>query len=180
MRFLIYILIAFYLFASHVCAAVYEWKDENGVVNFTDDPGKIPAKFLKKAKKRPSITVESSEPSTAAVPEGREKLPAAEQLHPDKKEVLIGGHNEEWWRSSFNNTRNEIKAIQERLPGKKEELNTARRKVTIYPFPQYRKAYYDLLGEIEKDEARIGELGGVLETLDIEAAKAGVPLDWRR
>lgn len=180
MRFLTCILMAFFLSAFPVCAAVYEWKDDNGVVNFTDDPENIPAKYLKRAKKRPSITVESTESSPAAVPGGREKAPAAQQLSPDKKEVLFGGHNEEWWRSSFNNTRNEIKAIQERLPGKKEELNAARRKVTIYPFPQYRKAYYDLLGEIEKDEARIGELGGVLETLDIEAAKAGVPLDWRR
>ncbi len=57
MRFLIYILMVVFLLSFPVCAAVYEWKDDNGVVNFTDDPENIPAKYLKKAKKRPSATV---------------------------------------------------------------------------------------------------------------------------
>ena len=46
------------LFAAlTVNAETYTWTDSKGVVNFTDDPTMIPAKFKAKAKKREDITI---------------------------------------------------------------------------------------------------------------------------
>jgi hypothetical protein len=180
MKFLLLVLLPVFLLAFPVCAAVYEWKDENGVVNFTDDPANIPAKYLKRVKKRPSITVESPVSVPPPASEGSEKSPVEEQGPSRGNKVLFGGHDEQWWRNEFSTIRNEMKVIQEKLPGRNEALAQARRKFTIYQSPQYRKAYYDLLGEIQMDEARLTELGGMLEALETEAARAEVPLEWRK
>ena len=45
------LLISFMLiFASSASATVYKWADEGGVMNFTDDYGKIPPDYRNKAK----------------------------------------------------------------------------------------------------------------------------------
>ncbi len=54
MKSLLYSILIFFLFSIPAGAELYEWKDDNGVVNFTDNPDKIPAKYLKRVRKRPS------------------------------------------------------------------------------------------------------------------------------
>ena len=73
-----------------------------------------------------------------------------------------------------------MKTIQETLPEKKETLNVLRRKRILYQKPGYRTAYFDLLAEIEKDEARITEVRNQLADLDSEADKSGLPQEWRQ
>ena len=110
------------------------------------------------------------------------KAPAASGQEPDtqKIEKLYGGHEQIWWRSRFSDIRNELKAVQEGLLGKKEELVGLRRQMTIYNYGRDRKAYYDKLAEIEKDETREKELNEQLNSLDLEASKAGIPAEWRQ
>jgi len=180
MRYLSCFLLAFFLYSIPADAAVYEWTDDKGVVNFTDNPENIPAKYRSKARKRPSITAEPSESAPAQPQQPAEGPKAVEPTPQPERVVLYGGHDEEWWRSSYGGLRNEIKVIQDGLPAKREDLVVARRRFTIYTFPQNRRAYFDLMAEIEKDEARINELNSQLEAMDLQAARAGVPLDWRR
>lgn len=180
MKVFLILFIATFLFSFTARATTYEWVDDKGIVNFTDDPDKIPAKYLKKVKKLPSITIEKSTgvPSEK-IQENPPSVPVAEPAG-QKKEKLISGYDETWWRSRFAGLRNELKVVQDGLPGKKEELIALRRKMTIYKAGHDRKAYYDKLAEIEKDEARIKDLNEQLNVLDAEASKAGVPFEWRQ
>lgn len=161
-------------------AALYEWTDDKGVVYFTDNPANIPAKYMKRVKKRPSINIDTTGSVPAPAQEVKQKPPTAGEASPIENEVLYGGHNEEWWRSAFGNIRDELKSIQDKLPDKKRDLEAARRTLTVYTFPQNRIAYVDLLSEIEKDEARIHDLNNQLESLDNDASRASVPFDWRK
>jgi chromosome segregation ATPase len=152
-------------------AATYEWTDSRGGVHFTDDSDKIPAKYRNKAREV-NVTPENVAPSQ---PQSRIVPPAARE-----SESSYGGHNEMWWRSSFKTLRKEMKNIQENLPRKRDQLAKLRRQRTIYQKPSGRIAYYDMLREIERDEARVTELQKQLAELDTKANKAGVPLGWRQ
>ncbi len=165
-------------FSAH--AVVYKWRDDNGVVNFTDNADKIPAKYKKRVKKIAVIETDTNEPKPGAVQDIQRKTPATTESAAKEKDVLYGGHNEEWWRSAFGKIREELKTVQERLPEKKKSLEVARRKMTIYQYPRYRQAYFDLKSEIEKDEARIVELNKQADSLENDASRAAVPFDWRK
>jgi len=169
-----------FIFSLTAGATMYEWTDNKGVVNFTDNPDKIPAKYLKKVKKRPSITVDATGSST--VEKTQEKAPPVSGQEPVTQNIekIYGGHDQSWWRSRFSGIRNELKAVQDGLPGKREDLISLRRKMTIYNYAHDRKAYYDKLDEIKNDEAREKELNEQLNSLDAEASKAGVPSEWRQ
>jgi hypothetical protein len=152
-------------------AATYEWTDSRGGVNFTDDSDKIPSKYRNKAREikvTPAIDIPSQPQSQIVSPAAREN------------ESGFGGHDEMWWRSSFKALRDEMKNIQENLPGKREQLTQLKRQRTIYQKPSGRIAYYDKIREIEGDEARVTELQKQLADLDTNASKAAVPLEWRR
>lgn len=174
----LFILVLLISVSAH--AAMYEWTDDKGVVNFTDNPAKIPGKYLKRVKKRPSINVDTTKTVTAPTGESGQTAPKPAAAAVSEAGVLYGGHNEDWWRSEFGTLRGEMKTIQDGLPGKRDALEQARRTLTLYTYPSNRQAYYDLLDDIRKDESRLGALETQLESLDIEAAKAGVPLDWRK
>jgi hypothetical protein len=152
-------------------AADYEWTDSQGGLHFTDNLDKVPAKYLNKVRKldvKPVIQ-EKEQPSQ---PEQMSIAPEAQNL--------FGGHDEMWWRSSFKALRDEMKSIQDNLPGKTERLTELRRKLYIFSKPSTRVAYNDMDGEIGKDEARVSELQKKLADQDESAAKAGVPLEWRQ
>jgi hypothetical protein len=94
-----------------------------------------------------------------------------------KIETLYG-IEQTWWRSDFQ-ILERLKAAQEGLLLKKRTCRAARQ-MTIYNYGRDRKAYYDKLAEIENDETREKELNEQLNSLDIEASKAGVPAEWRQ
>jgi hypothetical protein len=157
--------------ASVAHADTYQWTDSHGVLHFTDSLDKVPANYLKKVRKvdvNPVIQ-ENRQPSQQR----------QNSLTPTVKNIF-GGHDQEWWRSSFMRLRIEIKNIQDGLPEKKTGLTDLRRKYVIYNKPSTRIAYNELYEDIEKDEARVVELQKQLADLDDAAAKAGVPMEWRR
>lgn len=155
-------------------AATYQWTDNQGGTHFTDDPDKIPAKYRKKVRE---MNVEPVQEEKRVSPQ-----PAAEPVTPPaaKAKSLYGGHDEGWWRSAFSALRREMKSIEENLPAKRDNLTKLTRRRTLYHKASDRTAYNALNEEIEKDEARIKELQKKLADLDAEAAKAGVPLEWRQ
>jgi predicted nucleic acid-binding Zn-ribbon protein len=165
------LLIGILVMASAAHAATYEWTDSQGGLHFTDNLDKVPAKYLNKVRKvdvQPVIQ-EKEQPSQT---EQKSIAPAAQNL--------FGGHDEMWWRSSFRALRDEMKNLQDGLPGKRDKLNELRRKLYIFSKPSARIAYNDMDAEIGRDETRITDLQKQLSDLDDAAAKAGVPMEWRK
>ncbi len=167
MRYLL-LLACLTIVAATANAEIYQWTDKKGGINFTDNPNNIPPAYRNKAKEidvAPSIDVKTP--------------PQAIQAPVDSSPGDYGGHDEKWWRSSFRAIHEEISSIENRLPDKKQRLEELRRKRTLFQKPSDRVAYYNLMDEIKADEQRIAELRKKLDDLDLEASRAGVPLEWR-
>jgi len=151
-------------------AEIYQWTDKDGELHFTDNPDKIPPSFRNKAKEvdvTPMIQA-TEKPAESIAPTGQNGA------------LPFGGHDEMWWRSSFKSLRDEIKNIQDNLPGKKEKLTELRRKRTIYSKPRDRIAFNELDEVIKRDEEHVINIQKKLADLDNDAAKSGVPLGWRQ
>lgn len=158
-----------------VQAGVFEWIDGQGVVHFTDDLDKVPAKFRGKVQiKTPAdggggaATVEKVQPPGVAAPP------------PEVTVLFYGGHDEHWWRSSFNAAQGELKNAQDQLAVKKQSLTELHRKRVIFQKPSDRVAYYALADEISGDEEIIKTLQTQFAALQAEADKLGVPQEWRQ
>lgn len=164
------LLIGIMVMATVAHASTYEWTDNQGGVHFTDNLDKVPAKYLKK--------VRTVDLQPVIQEKEQSSQPARKSIAPEAQN-LFGGHDEMWWRSSFKSLRENIKNIQDNLPGKRDRLNELRRKRAIYQKPGDRIAYYDMLNEIERDEARVTQLQKQMTSLESEAAKGGVPHEWR-
>ncbi len=160
--------IAIMFLAAVAFADTFEWTDSQGGTHFTDDIDKVPARYRNKAQKLNVEPIIQKEQQAAPAPATR---PA---------QNLYGGHDEAWWRSRFSALRNEMKALQDGLPAKREAFMTKHRRHVIFSKPGDRVAQNDLDDDVKKDEARIEEIRKQLDALDIEASKAGVPLEWRR
>ncbi len=159
--------------ATAAFADTYKWIDSEGGMHFTDSLDNVPAKYKSKVQKMevtPVIEKTEERPSqpVTTVPEGKKAV------------SLYGGHNETWWRSSFESLRNEMKSIQDALPAKKEQFTTLHRKYIIYNKPRDRVASNEINAEIKRDEARLEELRKKLSDLETEASNVGVPTEWRK
>ena len=55
-------------------ASTYQWRDDNGVTHFTDDPDTIPARFEKRVKELGSVRAETN-PAPQAPPPRRDPRP---------------------------------------------------------------------------------------------------------
>jgi len=166
-------------------ADTYQWVDDKGVVNFTDNPENVPKKYRKRVKTLPSVQSEQS--GSPATDGGRSSAAPAPSVNSSPGPVesyagpqLYGGHDEKWWRSSYARLRGELKGLQAGLPEKRQELENLRRKLTLYTYARNREAYQNKLAEVQRDEARISELTDQLANLDAQAASAGVPFAWRQ
>lgn len=156
-------------------AAVYQWVDDKGVVHFTDNADKIPSKYLNKVRERESVNG-----SVTVTPSTVKPSKQSDRGSGDAAGRVPVGENEEMWRSRFSGLREEKKQIEAGLEAKKEKLAILRRKKALYLRGSDRTAYYEKNTEIERDEARIKELEQRLRDLDAEAARAGVPTEWRQ
>lgn len=100
----------------------YRWVDERGIIHFTDNPENIPAKYLKRVQQLPSVTGMPQAPPPSA-PET-----AAEPAAPARPaELRYGGMTESEWREKFTSLRQEMKALEDGLPAKRDELNALHR-----------------------------------------------------
>ena len=154
-------------------AAFYRWADADGTVHFTDDPDKIPPRYRAKARKL-ELSEEPAHPAGATGGGGAPHPPVVES------EPLTGGHPEEWWRARYGSLREELQSLREAQPAKQKKMLELRHKRTVFSRGSDREAMNGLRDEIAADEQRIAELTDQLQRLDAEAARAGVPADWRR
>ena len=154
-------------------AAFYQWVDTHGVTHFTDNHDKIPSRYRKSAK-RLDLTDQSA-PAQASAPEPQAPAQAA-----PPKASSYGGQTEGWWREKFSALRGELKALGEGLPAKQAQLVELRRKRVIYTRARDREAVNSMQAEISADEARMADLQKRLDALELDAAKALVPAEWRQ
>jgi hypothetical protein len=165
-----------FIAVSSACGDVYRWTDDKGVVNFTDDADRIPAKYRKKARRmvtEPVTTIPAESPAPSSTP-------AVDAPPSSAGQELYGGYGEEWWRGRFRAAREQLQALQNGMVDKRQKLQQISRQRTIYQRSRDRVAYYDLKTEIEQDEKREVELQNKLQDLDQQASTAGVPFDWRK
>jgi len=162
-------------------AAVYEWKDNAGVLHFTDDPKKVPSRYRDKVQKRDMGGDETKKDATPPVqvipstPTPPIQPPPSAQPRAD----MLGGHSGGWWRNRFASLKTQIAALQGGLSGKEQRLNDVRRKHLIFQRPQDRTAANELASEIDRDQTRMKELEAELAALQQDADRAGVPPEWR-
>ena len=164
-------------------SATYEWTDDKGTVTFSDNPMQIPDKYNKRVKKRATVKGE-----TPQVRFDQNSSPIRRQT--TQKAEIYGGHDEGWWRGQFSGTRTEIERIKVELESKQQNLKALHYKKVISNSSQtdgifgnprknkenYRVAY----DEIREDEKMVKVLDQKLIELENEAARYGVPLEWRR
>lgn len=158
-------------------AAIYKWVDQRGTVHFTEDLGKVPPAFRKKAQVINGEGEQAVEVTESAAPEAKKpRKDAAPQedgqtLKTDKKKVSYGGKDEDSWRSEFGRLKDELRTNEEYLAEtrkrKDDTANLSRR---------------DYLGlqQTEKDVvSRIESIRRKLQSLTEAADKAGVPKGLR-
>lgn len=177
---IILVLIIAVMAAGPLWGETYEWTDSKGVVNFTDDLDKVPAKYRTKVRERESVRSEEG-----AIPSPGGSEPVMQQTGkvppPSSPPVTVyGGHGQGWWRGQYASLRQGIKAIESSLAEKRDKLAELKRKRIIYQRTRDRVAYNQLEAEIKNDEAQLKEVQDKLNALDDEANKGGVPQDWRQ
>lgn len=167
-------------------ASTYQWRDDQGVTHFTDDPDRIPARYLKRVRELDSVSAEKKPAPRATVPD----VPAAVAA-PARESVAsapAGGASQDVRLAV------ELKRLREGLEAKKKELDRLHHKWTVAkgrnpseeevgkyekkraegkatykdnpyvnkrplssPAPA-RAAYYAKLAELRKDEDRVRQL----------------------
>jgi hypothetical protein len=150
-------------------AATYEWTDDGGVVHFTDDQEKIPAKFRKRVKEL-NIGNDQNVISPAAPAQGNTPSSVSPPASP----------SEGSWRLRFANLRKEIKSLEDSLPAMKDQELALNRKRILYGRTSDRIARNNMVESIAKVEERIKALQEELKSLNKEASDAGVPPEWRQ
>lgn len=161
------------LVPSLACAAFYEWTDAAGVVHFTDNRSNIPKQYKDKARR-----VEVSEPAAGTAISAPE--PAPRSAPAPKTATSPGGHDEHWWRDRFKALRAELKALQDERSGKEQQLVELRRKRTLFQRARDREAINAMEAQISGADARISEMLNRIAALELAAAQAGVPVEWRQ
>lgn len=156
-------------------AAIYKWVDDKGVVNFTEDFGRVPQKYRKKVhiagedqQAEPTVVIQDLKGGKGEKPAGSE--PVKNETGANKK-VTFGGKEEGYWKEEFAKTKYELKSIREQI----EAVNARMAKSD-----QMSRSEYKSLENTRKilEEQELGARNR-LDALNAEARKAGVPPDIR-
>ena len=162
------------LYPLSALAQTYEWTDEHGTVNFTEDLGNVPKKYRKKVK---VLGGESGEPEVVNEPatEGKPKGEAGEKAEKSKKrekaKMLYGGRDGNYWHKEFAAARREIEATDASLSQLRERLNDTSH--------MSRGEYLAIHNTINNEEARLKGQQKKLDDLKESADRAGVPMEFR-
>ena len=160
-------------------ATIYKWVDKEGVVNYTDDYGKIPSEY------RDRIEVETRKD----VQEERAPLSTQEVTPSGKEEEVrtnIYGRDETWWRDKVRPWKEQLKEAtenyekaQKNFTKKAEELSQTNfygrsRSQTKWDVMELNR----LNEEKKKYEAQITEANEMLNKLSREAKETKADPDW--
>jgi hypothetical protein len=159
--------------AASASAVTYRWEDDQGTLNFTEDPGNIPQKYRKKARivgeEEPLVDSVVEKASGEKSPEPAEAKGAAPVEKQEKKKAVYGDKDENAWKSEFARLRGELKSVDEQLGSKKALFSD--------PSKLSRMQYKSLEYEIKNLEQRWNDLLAKMKSLRADATRQGVPAD---
>jgi len=160
-------------------ATIYKWVDKEGVVNYTDDYGKIPSEYRDRIEVETRKDVQEERaplPTQALTPSGKE-----EEIRTD-----IYGRDETWWRDKVRPWKEQLKEAtenyekaQKNFTKKAEELSQTNfygrsRSQTKWDVMELNR----LNEEKKKYEAQITEANEMLNKLSREAKETKADPDW--
>ena len=154
------------LYPMSAAAETYQWTDEQGTVNFTEDLGRVPKKFRKKAKR---LGDDSGVPQ---VSETTEQVQGKSKSVEDQKAKLYGGKNESTWRRDFVTANFDLQQSE-------AELADLRRRL-IDTSKMSRSEYLSIQASIKHGESRFEQMKKRLDLLTESAGRLGVPMEWRQ
>lgn len=157
------------LYPLTAAAETYEWTDESGIVNFTEDLGKVPKKYRKKARRvgEESDVTPGTDLAPAPAPAEHGKGEGAQ-----KGKTLYGGKDENTWRRDFLNAKFDLQQSQADL----EELQGRLRDTS----KMSRSEYLTIQNTIKHAEKRLQQRQKRMEQLKELADRAEVPADFRQ
>lgn len=159
------------LYPLSAMALTYEWTDDRGTVNFTEDLGKVPKKYRKKAKVlgaeesgTPKI-IESAEPA-----QGKPK-DAGTQAGGKKDKKESPTKDEAALRNEYLSAKANLQALEQSVASLKERLNDTSKMA--------RSEYLSLQNTLKQEEFRLQDQKKKLDQVRASAAKQGVSLDQK-
>ena len=156
------------LYPMSALAQTYEWTDEKGTVNFTEDLGNVPKKYRKKVKLLDSG--ESAAPQSTVMPEPVKGRVKGDETRREKK--LYGGRDESSWRNEFLTVTGDLGKIEAELADLRARMGDTSK--------MSRSEYVMLQNSIKNDESRLQQQRKRLDQLRDSADRFGVPTELRQ
>jgi hypothetical protein len=176
------IILCFVLTATAAVAATYQWTDKKGVVNYTDDPERIPAEYQQRAVQR-DVT---PPPPLKSEPQTQEpQAPVAAQPAASAGEEQYCGSSASSWKRRFEALQDERKNLAAALPEMEKELQRKRVKYLSRTgrgdgYYNQKKEYLEQAEQYKRIQERKADADQRQADLDLEAARCGVPLHLRQ
>jgi hypothetical protein len=167
-------------------AQVYKWKDDKGVVHFTDDPGRIPEKYQGKAQTGPVESPPAPPPqapsSPQSVPPRTAPTPAAKAGDGYRDSA---GRDESYWKDRVDQWKKNLASAQEKEQALRlryneltERANSTKNQGEKYQLRQERD---QVKVEIDQQRIKIEEAKKMLEkTIPEEAGLFKAKPEWVR
>jgi len=171
MKLIMFLFMVAGFFPLNAYSQLFEWTDDRGVVNFTDNPESVPSKYRGKVRMLEDVKREPG------VKEEQQPVVAPPAVTPAVK--IYEGKPVKWWKAQYEANKTRVEQLQAKLPGLKEELAIAWRKKVTLKRQQDRIAYQAKLNEITAAEAAIKAAEADLAAFLAQADQAGLPGDWR-
>jgi tetratricopeptide (TPR) repeat protein len=171
------LLILLFFFSPSYGATIYQWVDNNGTYNFTDDYEKVPSVYrnqvhLKKMKDIPEMG-SSALPSTPKAARRKEEV---------KADIL--GLGEEWWREKVHPWEGQLREASENYQAANEEFLNESDKLILRKFGSHQQFKSTIIGmdrireERAKYEAKVIEAEEMLEKISKQAEESKADPDW--
>jgi len=158
-------------------ATVYQWVDNNGTCNFTDDHEKIPLEY------RNQIRAKKMEDSPEMAPP---VLPLTPKVAPQKEEIKkdVLGLGEEWWREKERPWERKLSEASENYEAANQEFLNKSDNLILRKFgsPQQFKStiieMQNIREERAKYDAKVVEAEKMLEKISREAEESQADPAW--
>lgn len=152
---------------------LYEWTDDSGSVNFSDNPDHIPAKYRSRAKLREGTTADT----TVKEDGKKDDTPLRPEPVSRSNPGLYDGQPLSWWQSAYADRKGQLATLHADLDKLKDEQAVARRRRVTYQRTMDRMALNAKTEEVAAMEARIKELEKGLAEFKSRAEGAGLTVD---
>jgi len=171
------LLILLFFFSPCYGATVYQWVDNNGTYNFTDDYEKIPLEY------RNQVRGEKMEDFPETAPP---VLPLTPKAAPQKEEIKkdVFGLGEEWWRDRERPWEKQLREASENYEAANGEFLDRSDNLILRKFGSHQQFKSTIIGmesirgERAKYEAKVIEAEKVLEKISREAEESQADPAW--